>query len=132
MKYWQHTVATFASLLASIALAEDFQTIQGKEYKDVTVSRVEPDGIVLTTKTGISKVYFVELPKEVQERFLPTPPKTIAQDALIKIKSESAALKNPTSFMLFLIGAGGLIAAGAFAIVRSRLQRQPTVKKRFK
>ena len=132
MKYWQHTVATFASLLASIALAEDFQTIQGKEYKDVTVSRVEPDGIVLTTKTGISKVYFVELPKEVQERFLPTPPKTIAQDALIKIKSESAALKNPTSFMLFLIGAGGLIAAVAFALVRGRLQRQTTVKKRFK
>jgi len=132
VKYWQHTVATFASLLASIALAEDFQTIQGKEYKDVTVSRVEPDGIVLTTKTGISKVYFVELPKEVQERFLPTPPKTIAQDALIKIKSESAALKNPTSFMLFLIGAGGLIAAVAFALVRGRLQRQTTVKKRFK
>jgi hypothetical protein len=30
---------------------------------------VEPDGIVLKTKSGISKVYFVELPKDVQERF---------------------------------------------------------------
>lgn len=64
--------------LASIALAEDFKTIEGKEYKDVTVSRVEPDGIVLTTKTGISKVYFVELPKDAQERFLPSTPKTSA------------------------------------------------------
>src|SRR5213592_1733363 len=27
------------------------------------------DGIVLRTKTGISKIHFVELPKEVQERF---------------------------------------------------------------
>ncbi len=31
--------------------------------------RVEADGIVLRTKMGISKVYFIELPKEVQERF---------------------------------------------------------------
>src|SRR5437660_4413175 len=49
--------------------AEDFKTIHGKEYKNVTVSRVEPDGIVLTSSSGISKVYFTELPKEVQERF---------------------------------------------------------------
>ena len=54
----------FASLCVSLALADDFKTIDGKEYKDATVSRVEPDGIVLRTKFGISKVYFVELPKE--------------------------------------------------------------------
>src|SRR5262245_34414255 len=57
------------TLSASVALAEDFKTINGKEYKDATVSRVEADGIVLRTKTGISKVYFVELPKDVQEKF---------------------------------------------------------------
>jgi thiol-disulfide isomerase/thioredoxin len=55
--------------VASAALAEDFKTVPGKEYKNVTVSRIEPDGIVLRTKSGISKLYFVELPKEVQERF---------------------------------------------------------------
>src|SRR5947208_11437562 len=54
---------------ASIELADDFQTIDGKEYKNATVSGVESDGIVLKTKSGISKVYFVELPKDVQERF---------------------------------------------------------------
>src|SRR5436309_11050153 len=54
---------------ASVALAEDFKTIDGKEYKNVKVSRVEPDGIVLISKSGISKVYFTELPKEVQDRF---------------------------------------------------------------
>ena len=57
------------SCFASAVVADDFKTIQGKEYKDVTVSRVEPDGIVLRTKSGISKVYFIELPKEAQERF---------------------------------------------------------------
>jgi len=57
-----------AMLTAPLALAEDFKTINGKEYKDATVSRVEPDGIVLRMKSGIVKLYFSELPKEVQER----------------------------------------------------------------
>lgn len=55
--------------VCSFLFAEDFKTINGKEYKNATVSRVEPDGILLKTKSGITKVYFVELPKEVQERF---------------------------------------------------------------
>ena len=55
--------------LASAALADDFKAIDGKEYKNVTVSRVEPDCIVLISSSGISRVYFTELPKEVQERF---------------------------------------------------------------
>jgi len=66
----QIKVLSFLSLcFISLALADDFKTLTGKEYKDVTVSRVEPDGIVLTGKAGISKVYFTELPKDVQERF---------------------------------------------------------------
>jgi ATPase subunit of ABC transporter with duplicated ATPase domains len=67
VKHWETALAILAS--ASIALAGDFKTISGKEYKNVTVSRVEADGIVLKSKSGISKVYFSELPKEVQERF---------------------------------------------------------------
>jgi hypothetical protein len=61
------TVLIFS--VASAALSEDFKTVNGKEYKDATISRVEPDGIVIKTKSGMSKVYFAELPKEVQERF---------------------------------------------------------------
>ena len=53
----------------SLALAEDFKTVSGKIYKDATIIHVEADGIVLRTKSGISKVYFAELPKDVQERF---------------------------------------------------------------
>ncbi len=56
-------------LAASIVVADDFKTIDGKEYKNAKVTRVEPDGITLVTKWGISKLYFTELPKEVQERF---------------------------------------------------------------
>ena len=63
------TIAILAALSASLALADDFKTNDGKEYKDATVTRVEPDGIVVKGKSGISKLYFVELPKEVQQRF---------------------------------------------------------------
>ena len=63
------TVVILATLFVSLALAEDFKTVSGKIYKDATISRVEADGIVLRTKTGITKVYFAELPKDVQERF---------------------------------------------------------------
>ena len=123
MKNWGTTITILAVLFASLAFSEDFKTINGKEYKNVTVSRVEPDGIVLKTKSGISKVYFRELPKEVQERFLPSPAKTgAAQRELIELKSWVAAMANSTSFVLFLVGGASLIAAAAFAIVRSRLQ----------
>ena len=53
----------------SAVFADDFKTLNGKEYKDATVTRVEPDGIVVKTKSGVTKVYFAELPKDVQERF---------------------------------------------------------------
>ena len=53
----------------TVAVADDFKLVTGKEYKNVTVIRVEPDGIVLKTKSGISKVYFVEMPPDVRNRF---------------------------------------------------------------
>jgi hypothetical protein len=69
VKHWATAIAILPLLSASLALAEDFKTVSGKIYKDATISHVEADGIVLRTKSGISKVYFVELPKDVQERF---------------------------------------------------------------
>ena len=89
MKYWQTTLAILGALFASIALADDFKTIDGKEYKNVTVSRIEPDGILLRTKSGIAKVYFVELPKEVQERFHYDPEKAAAAQAAAVQQAEA-------------------------------------------
>jgi hypothetical protein len=63
-------ILTFLILcLAAAALSEDFKTVNGKEYKDATITRVEPDGIVVKTNTGVTKIYFTELPKDVQEHF---------------------------------------------------------------
>ncbi len=138
MKYWKTTASILAALSASLAVADDFKTIKGKEYKNATVSRIEPDGIVLKTKTGISKVYFIELPNDVQERFHPSPAKTAAaqrQREPIKLDSDlrsetpltllgkgwAAVMANPTAVVIFVAGTI-IIAAVVFAIVRRRFQ----------
>jgi hypothetical protein len=60
-------------LSVSVVLADDFKTVDGKEYKNAQVSDVQFDGIVIETNAGVlkilSKIYFSELPREVQERF---------------------------------------------------------------
>jgi hypothetical protein len=76
VKQWATTLAILALLPATLALAEDFNTISGKLYKDATIIRVEADGIVLRTKSAIVKLYFSELPKEVQKGFQYDPAKT--------------------------------------------------------
>jgi thioredoxin 1 len=48
---------------------DEFKTTSGKVYKNGTVNRVEPDGIILVTNSGVSKIYFTELPQDVQQRF---------------------------------------------------------------
>jgi len=63
-------VLTFLILCStSAAFAEDFKTVNGKEYKDATITRVDPDGVVVKTKSAVTKIYFTELPKDVQEHF---------------------------------------------------------------
>ena len=75
-------VLTFLILcFTSAVFAEDFKTVNGKEYKDATVTRVEPDGIVVKTNTGVTKIYFTELPKEVQQRFHYDPAKAASYSA---------------------------------------------------
>jgi hypothetical protein len=63
-------VLTFLILCSTSAVfADDFKTVNGKEYKDATITRVEPDGIVVKTNSGVTKIYFTELPRDVQEHF---------------------------------------------------------------
>jgi hypothetical protein len=55
-----------AMLSASLAVADDFKTSNGKEYKNATVTRVEPDGIVIKFSGGIVKLPFTDLPEEMR------------------------------------------------------------------
>ena len=124
------TLAILALLSATLALAEDFKTVRGKLYEDATIIRVEADGIVLKTKSGISKVYFVELPNDVQQRFHPTPAKTAVaqhQRAPIKrepIKSEgwASVMANLGGVIKYFVAGIAIIAGVVFLVVRRRSQ----------
>jgi hypothetical protein len=124
-------LAILVVLSVSLTLAEDFTTIKGKVYKDATISRVEADGIVVKTKTGISKIYFAELPKDVQERFRPAPAATVAAQSKrepFKLKNWKTAVENLRGFITFRVGAAIVIAGLIFLIVRSRLRQRAKSK----
>ena len=116
-----------AVLFASLALSEDFKTASGKIYKDATVSRIEGDGIVLRTEAGISKVYFTELPQDVQERFhwaKPDVPRKPFYSRWAAAAEDPAALAKIIAFGTVIIAGVGLVIGH----IRSR--RQPTMRAR--
>src|SRR5258707_1069344 len=79
--------------VTSIALADDIKTIYGKEYKNATVSRVEPDGIVIRFSGGIVKLPFADLPEETRNKYhyKPDAVKAYAQD---QIRNEAEAVEK--------------------------------------
>ena len=83
MKYWKAGLAIIAALSASLALADDFKMINGKEYKNATVSRVESDGIMIKFHGGIAKIFFVELPPEIQKQYGYDPEAAIQKKAAL-------------------------------------------------
>lgn len=44
-------------------------TLDGKFYQDVTIRKVEPDGLSIVHKAGTAKVPFEKLPESMQEKF---------------------------------------------------------------
>ena len=135
VKNWAITLAILPLLQATFAHAEDFKIITGKVYKDATITRVEADGIVVKTKTGISKIYFVELPKDVQERFHYDPAKAVgAQRERTPIKTEAKKADSPepgegggwvgalsiSAHFLRLLSVGALIITGIVLFIIRR------------
>jgi hypothetical protein len=113
-----------AVLFASLAFSEDFKTTTGKVYKDATVSRVEVDGIELKTKTGISKVYFTELPQDVQERFHWAKPEESREPFYGRW---AAAAEDPAVLAKIIAAAAASIAAVGLVIGHIRFRRRPTM-----
>jgi hypothetical protein len=116
-----------AVLFASLAPSEDFKTTNGKVYKDATVSRIEGDGLVLKIETGISKVYFAELPQEVQERFHWAKP----EEPREPFYSRWAAAAEDPAVLAKMIAVGTSIIASVALVMRYiRSWRQPTLRAR--
>ena len=116
-----------AVLFASLALSEDFKTTNGKVYKDATVSRIEGDGIVLRTEAGISKVYFAELPQEVQERFHWAQPDVPREPFYGRW---AAAAEDPAALAKIIAFGASIIASVGLVIGHIRSRRQPTMRAR--
>jgi len=55
------------------AFSVDITTINGKTYSNVTVQRVEPDGISIKHSAGIIKLFANELPQDICEQYGLTP-----------------------------------------------------------
>ena len=114
-----------AVLFASLALSEDFKTTTGKVYKNATVSRVEGDGIVLKTETGIAKVYFTELPQDAQERFHWAKPEAPRESFY---RRWAAAAEDP-AVLARIIAVGASITASVGLVVNYvRSRRRPTTR----
>src|SRR5438094_10614203 len=62
-------LAIIATLSAAIALADDIKTNYGKEYKNATVTRVEPDGIMVKFSGGLVKIPFKDLSDELKQKY---------------------------------------------------------------
>ena len=116
-----------AVLFASLALSEDFKTVSGKVYKDATVSRVEADGIELKTKTGISKVYFTELPQDVQERFHWAKPDA-PREPFYRRLAAAVAAEDPAALAKIIAVGTSVIASVALVIRYIRSRRKPTTR----
>lgn len=124
MKRYGIAVIILAVLFAALAFSEDFKTTTGRIYKDATVSRIEADGIELRTKTGISKVYFAELPQDVQERFHWAKP----EEPRKPFYGLAARAEDPAVLAKIIAAGISSIAAVALVINYIRSRRQPTMR----
>ena len=82
-------ILTILLVCITPVLADDFKTVNGKEYKNATVTRVESDGITVKFSRGLVKVPFSELSKELQNKYLYDPEKAAAARA-----AEAAAIQQ--------------------------------------
>jgi hypothetical protein len=87
-------LACFILFSAVVLRADDFTTTDGTKYTNVTVSRTEPDGLVVVTDSGIQKIPFTSLPKETQLKYGYDAQKAAAYSAQVAAAQHQLFLKN--------------------------------------
>ena len=48
---------------------EILSTVEGKDYREVTVTKVEPDGLRIRHRTGLAKLKFSDLSPDIQKKY---------------------------------------------------------------
>jgi len=125
MNHWATAITTLLISLAALARAEDFKTVSGKIYRDATVSRVEADGLELKTKTGIAKVYFTELPQDVQERFHWRKPEAPREPFYSRW---AVAAEDPAVLAKIIAAAAAIFASIGLVMNHIRSRRRPKMR----
>ena len=115
-----------------LAAAADLTTTDGKTYKEVSVTKVEPDGLSISHETGTVKLPFIKLPVEVQRQYGYDPAKAEAyakeqkqqwaelQAALAAAKEREAAKKRVVLAKAFTVTPKS--AEGISLLVQTRAQ----------
>ena len=75
---------------ATTLLAEDIKTIGGTIYKNITVTRVDPNGISVTHDDGLAKIPFTDLTPDLQTKYGYDPKKAAEFNAAL----QSAAVQR--------------------------------------
>ncbi|MCX6910455.1 MAG: hypothetical protein NTY01_20765, partial [Verrucomicrobia bacterium] len=71
-------VAALLLLFTCSCLAGDLTTLDGTTYRNVKISRVEADGLVITHAAGGCKLDFLKLPEDVRKQYSFDPAKAEA------------------------------------------------------
>lgn len=92
---------TTACLAAPVQRIENFSTIRGKTYRDVSIVQVDPDGISFTHANGAGRVLFADLPSDTRSRLGYDPRKAEAfakEQAEKRQKEREAAVRRQQEF----------------------------------
>lgn len=73
--------ATAPATASAVSKEPALVTIKGVSYRNYTISRVEPDGVVIQHSAGVTKVLFADLSEADQKRFNYDPAKATAFQA---------------------------------------------------
>jgi hypothetical protein len=106
MKY---PLVILALVLTAASLhADDITTLRGEKFTNVTISRVEPDGIVVVKKDGIVKIPFSDLSPEIRARYGYDPEKAAQYKTAVQVADNQRAAE-----------AGAVAAANAAAATQA-------------
>jgi len=122
-------------LAAGDCFSADITTLNGKTYKDATVTGVEPDGVRICFRQGVVKVPFDRLPENLRREYYYNPTPKL-------VESHNAVAVNPTGGQsvadnagpivilagLLLLVVGG-ISAATYANAKSRAAKKALYEK---
>jgi hypothetical protein len=90
----KHPIIIIAFILTAASIrADDITTLRGEKFTNVTISRIEPDGIVVIKSDGIVKIPFTDLSPELRAKYGYDPEKA----AQFKTAEQAAAAQFNSS-----------------------------------